>query len=26
LAFIFHFFGAIDSFYYRQNNKCPIIY
>ena len=22
-AFISHFFGALDSFYYRQNNKCP---
>ena len=26
LAFIFHFLGALDSFYYRQNNKCPLIY
>ena len=25
LAFIFHFFGALDSFYYRQNNKCPVV-
>ena len=25
LAFIFHFMGAIDSFYYRQNNKCPFV-
>ena len=25
LAFIFHFLGAMDSFYYRQNNKCPVI-
>ena len=26
LAFIFHFLGAMDSFYYRQNNKCPVVY
>ena len=26
LAFIFHFLGAMDSFYYRQNNKCPLVY
>ena len=25
LAFIFHFLGAMDSFYYRQNNKCPFV-
>ena len=24
-AFISHFLGALDSFYYRQNNKCPVI-
>ena len=26
LAFIFHFLGAMDSFYYRQNNKCPLVF
>ena len=26
LAFIFHFLGAMDSFYYRQSNKCPVVY
>ncbi len=26
LAFISHFIGALDSFYYRQNNKCPFVY
>jgi len=26
LAFISHFLGALDSFYYRQNNKCPVVY
>ena len=26
LAFIFHFLGSMDSFYYRQNNKCPLVY
>ncbi len=25
LAFICQFFGALDSFYYRQNYKCPVV-
>ena len=25
LAFIAHYFGALDSYYYRVNNKCPVI-
>lgn len=24
LGFIFHFFGALDSYYYRLDNKCPV--
>ena len=24
IAFIFHYVGALDSYYYRAENKCPI--
>lgn len=24
LGFGFHYFGALDSYYYRLNNKCPL--
>lgn len=24
-AFTLHFIGALDSFYYRQNNRCPFV-
>ena len=25
LAFVSQYFGALDSFYYRQKNKCPLM-